>query len=139
LIITFTPVTGYTRTVGMYLAGAKVRRSLASPLLPGRNVADVAPGHMPYVMDCAHGDAFVMFFFTEFNLFNPYAELVKKLETATFKEKRMRAYGWVEKAVSGAFPKFREGVHVVKRATTNGHEGNTNGGRGLLIYRRKRR
>lgn len=124
LILTFTPVTGYTVTVGKYLAGASIVRSLPSPLLPvnasrpkDSNVPDCPPGEMPYIMQCVNRSSRVMFFFTEFNKFNPYDELVKKLEGAPVKEVKMRAYGWPEKAVGNAFAKFGA-VHIVKRCAS---------------------
>lgn len=115
MLVTFTPVTGFTPVVGKYLAGALVVESRPSALLPGKNVRECPEGHMPYVMECVSRSAAVMFFFTEFNPFNPYEEMVRKLEGASDKDRAMRAYGWVDKAVGNAFPKFGS-AHIVSRA-----------------------
>lgn len=111
LIITFTPVDGYTPTVGDYLAAAKPVKSLPSVLLPGENVKGVPAGEMPYVMECVHPKRAIIFFFTEFNKFNPYAELVKTLETVSTREVKIRAYGYPDRAKGNVFPMF--GAHNI--------------------------
>lgn len=136
LILTFTPVSGYTPTVGKFLAGAKLLDSRPSPLLSERvNVKDCALGQMPFVLKTSGGKAagqtgaaHVICFFTEWNPFNPYEELVKKLAGEPERTVMMRAYGWAEKAGGVAFPRFGA-VHIVKRVKS-GELGVENGGNG---------
>lgn len=115
LIVTFTPVEGYTVTVGSFLTGATVVRTRPSPLLPGKNVKDVAAGQMPYELACTRKEARVLFFFTSDNLFNPYDEMMKKLDGASEREIKMRAYGWPDKITGTAFPKFGN-VNILSRS-----------------------
>ncbi len=116
LLITFTPTAGYTPTVGRFLAGAEVVETAPSPLLPDKvNVKGCPKGTMPLVMQCANSSAAVMFFFTQENPFNPYEEAVALLEGATDKKIKERAYGWPEKLIGSAFPKFGA-VNILKMA-----------------------
>ncbi len=115
LIETFTPATGYTTTVAGWHGGAKVIESKPSPLLPGKNVKGVPAGHMPSVMQCLNEKARVYFFFTQWNPYNPYDEMIGKLQGATPSEIKIRAYGWAEKTVGTAFPRFSTEVNVIKR------------------------
>jgi len=110
-VITFTPVEGYTPVVAEYLSAAAVEESLRSELLPGENVKGCPPGHMPYVLRCTHPKRKVIFFFTEFNRFNPYDELRTQLLTAPTRDKKIRAYGWPDRAKGNVFPKF--GAHNI--------------------------
>lgn len=112
LLITFTPVTGYTPTVGRYVAGAKIVDSRPSPLLPNKNVKDCPAGRMPYILESPGRKGAVICFFTEWNLFNPYEELVRQLAGDSDGKVKMRAYGWVDKMTGTAFPKFGE-VNIV--------------------------
>lgn len=115
LMTTFTPVQGYTATVGRYLAGATIVESRPSPLLPGENVKDCPAGRMPYILECANGSAAVICFFTQWNLFNPFEEMIKRMEGEPSDKVKMRAYGWPEKATGTAFPKFGL-VNILKRS-----------------------
>jgi hypothetical protein len=114
-LTTFTPVEGYTPTVGDYLAAAKVRKSLRSELLPGENVKGCPAGEMPYIMECVHPKRAIIFFFTEMNRFNPYDEMKRELETESTSKKKMRAYGYPDRAKGNVFPKF--GQHNIIAAS----------------------
>jgi hypothetical protein len=114
LIITFTPVEGYTATVGEFLSGAAVAATEVAPLLPAHkvHVRDCPPGHMPRVMRCINSSRRVYFFFSSDNPFNPYEEITKKLEGAPEAFIKERAYGWPEKQQGNLFTKFSR-VHIV--------------------------
>lgn len=113
-LLTFTPVKGYTPVVGDYLAAAKVAEHLPSELLPGENVKGVPAGRMPYIMECVHPNRAVIFYFTEFNLYNPYAAMKKELATESTSKIKMRAYGYPDRMAGNVFPKF--GNHnIVKK------------------------
>lgn len=116
LLETFTPKEGYTPTVSGWLAGARIVRSKPSPLLPGENVKDCPPGQMPYEMACVRATARVFFFHTEANLYNPWDQMMQTLQGESVARIKIRAYGWPEKLVGTAFPRFRESVHVIRRA-----------------------
>lgn len=116
LIETFTPIEGYSLTVAGWMAGAKVVGSKPSPLLPGKNVKDCPPGHMPYELECLNRNRRIFFFFTDCTPYgDPDNEMPAKLETATRAEKMIRAYGYPEKQVGNAFPKFSQRVNVIRR------------------------
>lgn len=121
MLLTFTPVEGYTTTVGDYLAAAKPVEWKPSELLPGENVKGVPAGHMPYVMECVHPKRAVIFFFTEFNRFNPYAEMKRELKTESTSKVKMRAYGYPDRAKGNVFPKF--GNHNIVPASKIPKEG----------------
>jgi hypothetical protein len=116
LLETFTPMEGYTPTVSGWLAGARIVRTLPSELLRGQNVKDCPPGHMPYEIACVRPTSRVFFFHTQFNLYNPWDQMVKTIENEPPARVKIRAYGWPEKLVGTAFPKFKESVHVIRRA-----------------------
>jgi len=116
MLETFTPKEGYTPTVSGWLAGARIVRSKPSPLLPGENVKDCPPGHMPYEMACVRSTARVFFFHTQENLYNPWDQMMQTLEGESPARVKIRAYGYPEKLVGTAFPRFKESVHVIRRA-----------------------
>jgi len=118
IMVTFTPVTGYTPTVGRYLADAQVVRTHPAPLLPERPrpyVKDCPPQHVPLVMQCKKEDACVVFFPWGSNPFGSNKEIADKLKGAPAAKILLRAYGWTEKGVNGAFPKFSRNAHVITR------------------------
>jgi phage terminase large subunit-like protein len=114
LITTFTPVEGYTQTVADFLAGSEPVRSERAPLLAeGKvHVRGCPPGEMPRELICQNRGRKVFFFFTSDNVFSPYEEMVAKLDGATEAKVKERAYGWPEKQVGNAFPRFGR-LHVV--------------------------
>lgn len=118
MLVTFTPLQGYSVAVKQYLEGARVVRSLPAPLLPQDQVLvpGCPRGHMPYVLECSTPGRWVILFHTAFNLFNPYQNLVNLVKDAPLADKKIRAYGWPEKQIAGAFPKFGD-VHVVPHGT----------------------
>ncbi len=115
LIISFTPVKGYSMTVKEYLAGAKVLESRPAPLLDqGRvHVPGCPPGEMPYILQPRRSNARVICFHSLWNPFGGYKNIVKMLEGKSSEEIKIRAYGWAERLEGKAFPKFNEKVHVV--------------------------
>ena len=117
LLISFTPVKGYTPTMKEYLAGATPIKTERAELLPeDRQLVKGCPkGHMPRVMRCINQNRAVLMFWTQDNPFNPYDQMRKTLAGAPEKEIMLRAYGWTEKTATGAFPKFQQGVHTISR------------------------
>ena len=114
LMITFTPVKGYSMTVKDYVAGAKIAETRPSELLPKNiNVAGCPAGHMPYVLEPYRKNSRVMTFFTEDNPFGGYESVKKMLDGKNSTEIKIRAYGWADKLEGKIFAKFDEKVHVV--------------------------
>lgn len=115
MLVTFTPLEGYSVAVKQYLEGARVVSSLPAPLLPqDRVLVPGCPrGQMPYILECSQPGRFVICFFTQFNPFNPYDNLVHLLANAPVSEVMCRAYGWPIKQIAGAFPRFGD-VNIVR-------------------------
>jgi len=107
LLITFTPVDGYTPTVKEYLNGMRLLDHKPSPLLPDNvNVAGCPAGHMPYTAENRKGNGRIIWFFTAMNPYNPYSEMVKTLKGETSIQIKLRAYGYAENLTGNQFPKF---------------------------------
>lgn len=117
LLVTFTAKNGYTPTVARAIAGARVVETRAAALLLPhvRHVPDCPPGHMPYVMHCANPRAAVLFFHTGLNPYGATNEVKRELEGKPVQTVKIRAYGWADKLVQNAFPKFGA-AHVLTRA-----------------------
>jgi phage terminase large subunit-like protein len=107
MIITFTPITGYTNVVKDYLAGCKILNERPASLL-----ADVQPlpqcrrGHMPFLAKCIRPTACAMWFFSEWNPYNPFENLARGLRGRTPYEIKIRAYGWADSLTGTMFPRF---------------------------------
>ena len=82
LIITFTPVRGYTMTVKEYLAGARVVESRPAELLDQDNihVPGCKPGEMPYILEARSRSAAIICFHSLWNPFGGYENIVKMLD-----------------------------------------------------------
>lgn len=114
MIVSATPVTGYTPVYSNFVNGARVVESRPSPLLPDRvNVPGCPVGHMPYVMECMDDSKGVIFFFTEMNPYNPYDQMEKTLSGESSTQVKVRAYGYTDKSSGNFFPKFGKD-HIVE-------------------------
>lgn len=115
ILTTFTPVKGYTATVASYVADARVVKSEVAELLDQSkvHVKGCAPGHMPRILACGHRKRAVACVFSKDNPFNNYDRLREELELEPESVKKIRAYGWAEKATAGVFSNFDESVHVI--------------------------
>ena len=122
LILTFTPITGYTPVVKEYIAGSRITDWKPAPMLgDGAHIPGGKPGMMPYKAKCWRPGAAAIWFHSEFNKHNPFDQLEKTLDGRSKHEKKIRAFGWAD-ALSGAqFPKFGEQniVDKVPKAGTN--------------------
>lgn len=143
LIISFTPVTGYTPTVKMFIDkaqttiestafviptdGGEVRLDLAlqgeDPLKWLEDQPAGAPipegrefAKVPRVMRCAADPKIGVFFFHSFdNPFGNPTNLYSLYASETAEGKKMRFYGVATKLAQNMFPKFNVLVHVVPR------------------------
>ena len=105
LLLTFTPIEGYSPAIKEFLDGARtVEEKLADP--------ELLKGHlMPLVQHCVRPSACVVYFWSQDNPFSSYPNMVKALRGAPKSEIKTRAYGVPTKALASRFPKFREKVH----------------------------
>lgn len=117
VLLTFTPVNGYTPTVAKFVAGAKIIETRQAHLLPQDRVLvkGCPPGHMPYVMECLNGNAAVMFFHWGMNPYGAYKEVAKRLEGASIEKIKIRAYGWADKLIGAALTAYGP-EHRISRA-----------------------
>lgn len=117
LIVTFTPITGYSSVVKEYVSGAKIIEHKPSPLLPDNiNVMGCPKGTMPYKAKSYVRPAGVMWFHSELNPYNPFEQLKKTLLGKKPYEIKIRAYGWADNISGNQFPRFNPEHNVVKPA-----------------------
>lgn len=114
LIVGFTPKNGYTPTVARAVAGARVVETRPALLLnqTTRHAKDCPSGHLPYLM--TKGKTAALFFHIGMNPFGASKEVTEKLDGKPVKTIKERAYGWAEKLMASAFPKYGE-VHRITR------------------------
>ena len=109
MIITFTPITGFTPVVKDYIAGCRIKKTLPATLLPDtQNVPSIPKGHMPYTAKCAKGAAGVIWFHSELNKYSPFEQIKLALRGRGPYEVKIRAYGWAESLSGSQFPRFGE-------------------------------
>jgi hypothetical protein len=114
LVITFTPVTGYSLVVKDYVAGAEVVETRPSALLAGTvNVPGCPRGTMPYVLQPVRRNQAVVCFHAGMNPYSSYEQLAAAVAGRPSVEVKVRAYGWAEKLMGHVFPKFGP-VNVVE-------------------------
>lgn len=106
MIVTFTPIDGYTEVVRDYLEGAKTIRSEQAELLNNRMV--------PVVQESKNRDAGIIYFHSKNNPFGGYERIAKDLKNRPEDEVLCRAYGVPTKSKSGQFPLFSYENNVVK-------------------------
>jgi hypothetical protein len=105
LLVTFTPIDGYTEVVRDYLAGAKTIRSKVAELLDNERV--------PYIQHSANRNAGIIFFHSKDNPFGGYDRIAEDLKNRPREEILTRAYGIPTKSISTLFPLFSREVNVV--------------------------
>ena len=108
MLITFTPVTGYTPTIREYLQGATTEKSVtADPeLLPNMRV--------PVIQQPLRDNAKVVYFHSIWNKFNDYQALKRTLKNDPTQKILTRCYGVPTKVAGGQLPKFGD-AHIVKQ------------------------
>ncbi len=115
MLVTFTPITGFSQVVKNYISGSRVVESREAKLLPHDeiHVPGCKPGHMPYIGRSRTNNAGIIFFHSVFNPYNPYDQLAQALSGKNKYEVKIRAYGWAESLAGAQFPRFGE-PHIVK-------------------------
>jgi hypothetical protein len=109
MILTFTPITGFTPVVKDYVAGCRIKKTRFADLLPDtQNVPGIPKGHMPYIAECSKGSANVIWFHSILNKYSPFEQIKLALRGRGPYEIKIRAYGWAESLAGSQFPRFGE-------------------------------
>lgn len=106
LLVTFTPIDGYTEVVRDYLAGAKTIEVKEAELLGGRMV--------PFIQNSKNRNAGIIYFHSKDNPFGGYDRIAQDLKGRPEDEILTRAYGIPTKSISTLFPLFNRELNVVK-------------------------
>ena len=106
MMLTFTPIDGYTPFVAEFLKGAETRKTRKAPLLDDEEV--------PVTQYSPEKDAGIVYFHSEFNPFGGYERIAKELKHSTRDEILTRAYGVPVKSMTSLFPLFSQSVHVLE-------------------------
>jgi hypothetical protein len=105
LLLTFTPIDGYTEVIKEYLDGAASVESREAELLNGELV--------PYVQRSKKRNASVHYFHSQDNPFGGYERIKETLVGRPREEILIRAYGVPVKSHATKFPKFNKEVNIV--------------------------
>ncbi len=110
LVVTFTPVLGYSQVVKDYVAGCRFKKTLPASLMDKDkvHVGGCPKGHMPYIAESMNTNCGVIWFHSQLNPYNPFDQLAATLEGKTSNEVKIRAYGWAENTAGSQFPSFTD-------------------------------
>lgn len=110
LVVTFTPVLGYSQVVKDYVAGCSFKKTLPASLMATDkvHVGGCPKGHMPYMAESMNSNCGVIWFHSQLNPYNPFDQLAATLEGKTSNEVKIRAYGWAENTAGSQFPSFTD-------------------------------
>jgi hypothetical protein len=108
MLITFTPIDGWTEVIKHYLDGAKTLESKPAELLDGELV--------PYIQRSRKRNACVVYFHSQDNPFGGYERIRADLVGRDREHILIRAYGVPVKSQATKFPKFSTTVNVITPA-----------------------
>jgi hypothetical protein len=106
LLLTFTPIDGYTEVIKEYLDGAENIEVREAELLNNEMV--------PYVQKSKKRNASIHYFHSKDNPFGGYERIRETLIGRPREEILIRAYGVPVKSHATKFPKFNKAVNVIK-------------------------
>lgn len=106
MLLTFTPIDGFTPFVAEFLKGVETRKTRPAVLLDNEEV--------PVTQYSADKDAGIVYFHSEFNPFGGYNRIAKELKNSPKNEIKTRAYGIPVKSMTSLFPLFSPSVHVTE-------------------------
>jgi hypothetical protein len=106
MLVTFTPIDGWTEVIKEYLDGAITIESREAELLNNELV--------PYVQKSKKLNASVHYFHSKDNAFGGYDRIKETLKGRSREEILIRAYGVPMKSHATKFPKFNKIVNVVE-------------------------
>lgn len=130
LLVTFTPLQGYTEAVGHYLEAAEILETVPARrivwdwwqqtwawgdwILPSDQVLvkGCPPGHVPMVLKSATRERYAVVFGTCWNPYVPLDEVLRKVEAAPLEVKLTRLFGWPTRRANKAFERFGA-AHIV--------------------------
>ena len=96
MLMTFTPIDGYTPFVASFLKDAETRKTRNAELLDNEEV--------PFVQYSKSKDAGIVYFHSELNPFGGYERIRKELQNSSRGEVLTRAYGIPVKSMNTLFP-----------------------------------
>lgn len=105
LLVTFTPIDGWTEVIRDYLNDAKTVESRDAELLKGERV--------PFVQKSSKRNATIIYFHSQDNPFGGYDRIKRDLTGQSRETILIRAYGVPTKSFTTKFPKFSKDVNVV--------------------------
>jgi phage terminase large subunit-like protein len=108
LLVTFTPLLGYSQVVKSYVSTSKIKKWRESELLPNQNVVGVPPGNMPVYAEAYSGKHSVVWFHSKLNPYNNWERMKTTLKGRSTGDIKIRAYGWAEQTTGTQFPMFSE-------------------------------
>lgn len=108
LIVTFTPILGYTQVVKEYITTSRIKTWKESELLPNNNVVGVPKGHMPYTAEDSYGKHGCIWFHSKLNPYNNWERMKQTLKNRSTHDIKIRAYGWAEQTAGSQFPMFSD-------------------------------
>ena len=111
MMLTFTPIDGYTPFVASYIKDVETIRTRPAALLDGEEVPLIQYSHKK---DCG-----IIYFHSDLNPFGGYERIAKELKHSTRDEILTRAYGIPVKSMTTLFPLFNSNVHVVDELPSN--------------------
>lgn len=105
MLLTFTPIDGYTETVRQYLDGAETLETKAAEALNGAMV--------PYVQKSKHKNAYILYLHTKDNPFSGYERVLLEARAKDESWIKTRLYGIPTKSITTLFPRFDVNVNVI--------------------------
>jgi hypothetical protein len=104
MLMTFTPINGYTPFVASFLKDAETLKTRNAELIDNEEV--------PFVQYSKSKDAGIVYFHSELNPFGGYERIRKELQNSSREEILTRAYGIPVKSMNTLFPLFNTNVHT---------------------------
>jgi len=105
MLVTFTPIDGWTEVIKDYLDKAKTIETRPAELLNGEI--------LPYIQHSHKRNASIHYFHTIDNPFSGYSRLANDLRNESREKILIRAYGVPVKSQATKFPKFNKEVNVI--------------------------
>lgn len=106
LLVTFTPIDGYTEVVRDYLEGARTIESRTAEMLKNRVV--------PFIQHSHNRNAGIIYFHSKDNPFGGFDRIAEDLKNRPEEEILCRFYGIPTKSKSTQFPNFNLELNVLK-------------------------
>lgn len=119
LLVTFTPIAGYTQVVKEYVSTSRIDTWKPSELLKGTNVINVPAGNMPYTAIGNSGKHACIWFHSKYNPYNNWERMKSTLTGRSTYDIKIRAYGWAEQTAGSQFPMF--GNHNIFKGDIDEH------------------